>query len=110
MSNIQQARDILAKWRSAAATGRWDLKFDWAQFTAESSPEENGYVGDTENPYDARLIVGIAGNPDLLNAIDGLLTHGQSAVTNPMNEFGVRDWADRIATAIIAADERMTSA
>ena len=88
-SVIQDARDVLAKWRKAARDGEWTIESD----TAESS-----WLGR-----------GTAGNPELLDAIDGMLAHGQSAVTNPMNEFGVRDWAERIAAAIIAADERMSA-
>jgi len=85
MNDIQQARDVLAKWREKAA----------GTVT---------YHGDNRE-----LIVGTAGNPDLWDAIDAM--------------FGsVLDWADvvdgeviypehieRIAAAIIAADERMSA-
>ncbi|KTR02102.1 hypothetical protein NS184_16810 [Curtobacterium luteum] len=52
---------------------------------------------------DAHLIVGTAGNPDLLDAIDAFLER----VTVNLRENWAEMYARRIAAAIIAADERM---
>jgi hypothetical protein len=76
VTDIQQARDVLAKWRDAEP-------LDIAMF----------------GPLDEPLIVGTAGNPDLLDAIDGVLEAyiGRGCTYHPL------------AAAIIAADKRVTS-
>jgi hypothetical protein len=56
-----------------------------------------------ESDGDARLIVGTAGNPDLLDAINDALDMADAL---DGTAYGV---AERLADAIIAADERMTS-
>ncbi|PYY59983.1 hypothetical protein DEJ17_06335 [Curtobacterium sp. MCSS17_011] len=67
-------------------------------------------AGEVEKGYrngwysEDRLIVGTAGNPELLDAIDGLL---EAAERYTPGTFRVR--AERIAAAIIAADERMSA-
>lgn len=90
-NQIQQARDVLAKWR-ATPQPRLAMVNVMAQAL------------DTES--DARLIVGTAGNPDLLDAIDGLLELATDGGPAPAT---TRAYAGFIAAAIIAADERMTS-
>lgn len=63
MTDIQQARDVLAKWREAQAGTPWQTTSDWTGDAAElSTPEENP-LGWMNHPKDARLIVGTAGNP-----------------------------------------------
>lgn len=84
---IQQARDALAKWREEARAGEWSIEAD----TAESS-----WLGR-----------GTAGNPDLLDALDAVLAAADVPavpITVPVILL-----ADRIAAAIIAADERMSA-
>lgn len=111
MSDIQQARDVLAKWRDAATPGAWhvehhriDIELVPAVFADE--PEALVIEPDGVGPDDARLIVGTAGNPDLLDALDGLL----AAAIWTMTTAGVfYESTELIAAAIIAADERMTS-
>jgi hypothetical protein len=85
MTDIQQARDILTKWRENANIG-------WAM------------------SRHAPLIVGTAGNPDLLDAWDGLLgIFENEPKTAPLLWPELWVEVQRIAAAIIAADERMTS-
>ncbi len=85
-SIIQQARDTLAKWRTAARDGEWSIESD----TAESS-----WLGR-----------GTAGNPDLLDALDGLLQHHAE---DGWTVSAVASWVRLIAAAIVAAEERMQS-
>jgi hypothetical protein len=87
VSDIQQARDVLAKWRDAEP-------LDIAMF----------------GPLDEPLIVGTAGNPDLLDAIDAMLREASADIAQYGNQpDGLWSGHKRIAAAIIAADERMTS-
>lgn len=87
-SIIQQARDILKRWR-------------------DSPMAESLTKGRTLVP----LVDGTAGNPDLLDAIDGLLSFAQAAVVGPNGgHFGsMVGQAHIIAAAIVAADERMNA-
>jgi hypothetical protein len=82
--DIQQARAVLAKWRTGpmaeAITGGRSL---------------------------IPLVDGTAGNPALLDAIDEFLSQG--AVFQEFGPGVFSDHAGRITAAIIAADERMTS-
>jgi len=120
-SIIQQARDVLAKWRKESTAGPWRVSTygHGGQFIDVVQPVENQPDFDPdrfdnmdtdiasikESAGDARLIVGTAGNPDLLDALDGLLITAERYDTGN----GLRIWSDRIAAAIIAANERMTS-
>lgn len=88
MTDIQKARDVLAKWREAANQG-----------------DPDAWVADTN---DAHLIVGTAGNPELLDAIDYLL-EAATIHESRSNWSGAIPHAERIAAAILAADERMNS-
>jgi hypothetical protein len=113
-TNIQQARDVLAKRDRSEWAVSYDEDFDNWEVVEVRRQFEGGFVhGRTiavfERYEDAQRVALTTGNPDLLDTIDGLLAHGQFATTNPMNEFGVRDWAERIAAAIITANDRMTS-
>lgn len=102
MIDIQKARDVLAKWRDEAAsplpwtlddeTGAVDDAGDVIVGLASREVAGSAYL----YPGDDRLIVGTAGNPDLLDAIDELL-----AVRPSHAHF--------VAAAIIAADERMSA-
>jgi hypothetical protein len=91
ISIIQRARDALAKWRSDEE----DPMPYWTE-------DQHFGFGDSS----ARLIVGTAGNPDLLDAIDAMLATYLAA--HSIGPTYRRD-SERIAAAIIAADERMTS-
>lgn len=85
MTDIQQARDALAEWRSGP------------MYEAILS-------GRTLVP----IIDGTAGNPELLDAIDGLLELAAEWAKADGIE-SVPRWMYRIAAAIIAADERMSA-
>lgn len=112
-ADIQRARDALAKWRGNVASPLpWRIvsvdesndavvDAEHIGIVALSSREEESsaglYAGDDV------LIVGTAGNPDLLDALDGMLITAERYDTGN----GLRIWSDRIAAAIIAADERV---
>jgi hypothetical protein len=100
-NDIQRARDVLAKWRDGDLDP-WHI-------------DESGYIDDIDNhpvtggatEGDARLIVGTAGNPDLWDAWDGMLA--QVDLIRETCPAVLIAFANRIATAIIAADERMSA-
>jgi uncharacterized protein YjlB len=101
-NSIQQARDVLAKWRDGDVL-LWHCD---EHGTVLDSTGAAVVIGATEG--DARLIVGTAGNPELLDAIDLLLEAG--VIHESRGHYsGSTPHAERIAAAVIAADERMTS-
>lgn len=102
MSDIQKARDVLAKWRKdPASRSAWE-RFDAAGLGEDIASGDRGYLGSFDDPVDVSLIVGTAGNPDLLDAIDGLLSRATEWQWLP-SEVG------HLATAILSADERMSA-
>lgn len=108
MNDIQKARDVLAKWRKEARYGQWFYSYlipaskNLGTIDGDMGRSEF-YVASDVTSEDARLIIGTAGNPDLLNAIDALFDVWARAASWGAREFQV----DKIAAAIIAADERM---
>ncbi|WIE65918.1 hypothetical protein DEI99_005110 [Curtobacterium sp. MCLR17_036] len=124
MSDIQQARDVLAKWRERATEGPWrvidgvysqeGMTYDGSQIEAEHEMVAMDHQDLDCGPVaplgyaDARLIVGTAGNPDLLDAIDEMLRIADTRMARREEPAFVLH-ADRIAAAIIAADERMSA-
>jgi hypothetical protein len=121
VTDIQQARDVLAKWREEVSVPEpWTIWHDLNHqgFTTigdDASYREVVEIGETDesNPTahvyvaeDARLIVGTAGNPDLLDAIDDVLV---SAIAWDISGMHRPAALDDLAAAIIAADERMAS-
>lgn len=88
MSDIQKARDVLAKWREKSTPGQWQVNLIWSL----------GMVWD-----DAMLTVGTAGNPDLLDAIDRVLRLAY------VEGGAFHDSAAPIAAAIVAANGRMSA-
>jgi hypothetical protein len=113
MSEIQDARDVLAKWREASDRLRplpWSFHVGWG---ADQVMDGDGGSINHEDQDDAAqfngpvaaLIVGTAGNPDLLDAIDALLATGITLG----DRFAPKTHAAHVAAAIIAADERMRS-
>jgi hypothetical protein len=103
-SIIQDARDVLAKWRDNDV-----LLWHYDEHgTVLDSTGAAVVIGATEG--DARLIVGTAGNPELLDAIDTLLT-AVVAYGYPADPYerGVSEVARNIAAAILAANERMSA-
>lgn len=101
-TDIRRARDVIAKWRDSATPGQWE---DYGAYIAVP-----GYVVANGTARDVPLIVGTAGNPDLLDAIDKMLASAdRSAPTTEWGDHGLRIAGQRIAAAIIAADERMRS-
>jgi hypothetical protein len=129
VTDIQQARDVLAKWKKAQGwfPGPWAVRNEqpgrtgWADVIFDAEGDSlftyDGPDGDEFSPtHDAntdpgvaRLIVGTAGNPDLLDALDTLLKvahewkHGA-----PNKNVMLVKHAERLAAAIITADERMS--
>lgn len=121
-NTVQQARDALAKWRkNPESRSAWE-RFDAAGLGEDIASGDRGYLGSFDDPTDVSLIVGTAGNPELLDAIDGLLADaqehladleatGSGALASLMNITGGgrHHYALRIAAEIIAADERMNA-
>lgn len=107
MSDIQQARDVLAKWKRDALRGPWEYR-PIAPGRAAASPEPGAPVVNVVSGAapDIRLIVGTAGNPDLLDALDEMLA---VAIEVGERHKALASQAGLIAAAIVAADERMTS-
>lgn len=85
MNDIQKARDVLKKWRDAA-----------------SDPTTWGDPGEWVDFHDACLVIGTAGNPDLLDAID-LVLNGYLDIAERYRPTSI----NHLAAAIIAADQRM---
>lgn len=118
MSEIQDARDVLAKWRDGTTPGPWKRSrsgidgenYGEVIFPGDVSCSSYCYGGsssiDGDNLVaDFRLIVGSAGNPDLLDAIDDVLV---SAIAWDMKGMHRPAALDDLAAAIIAADQRMS--
>lgn len=103
-NDIQQARDVLAKWRSEATEGTWEHHQDGIVLVNDFIHSGDTTIAEDLFTPEARLIVGTAGNPDLLDAIDAFL--GMVASGELRDRQG---HAERIAAAIIAADERMSA-
>ncbi|MBK0296523.1 hypothetical protein IAE22_31365, partial [Bacillus sp. S34] len=98
MNDIQKARDVLKKWRAESLTQHWLTSID--DPALESMPNgERALQFGSFALGDARLIVGTAGNPELLDAIDGML-----AVYGTLPVHHVPITVQHIATAIISAD------
>lgn len=104
MSEIQDARDVLAKWRDVERNSE-SWRVEPAGGFATVRDDQNGEVARAVLGDDATLIVGTAGNPDLLDAIDFLLR----AYDGYSPHHHARMNVDPLAAAIIAADERMRS-
>lgn len=118
---IQQARDVLAKLQSERTPGNWhweppkDSKWPIGDESLVSdAPNEPtvlygwGYdaSGIEGRAQDRALIAVTAGDPALLAAIDALLAQALSA---PIITYSSREAADRIAAAIVAANERVNA-
>jgi len=107
VNDIQKARDVLAKWREDASPGPWALDDETGAIDARG----DSIVGlaSRENassaylyPGDDALIVGTAGNPELLDAIELILV--ETLQDDEQLVSGLM-----LAAAIIAADERMSA-
>lgn len=101
-TDIQRARDVLAKWREKNDAEPW--YFDGGETIWGG--DDFSVATMTSFDSDARLIVGTAGNPDLLDAIDAMFATYLAA--HSIGPTYRRD-TERIAAAIIAADERMSA-
>jgi len=113
-SIIQQARDVLAKWRQWMSPDPWTISEAAVKDTSGTTIVDYGDVQNLVARHAARqnlrLIVGTAGNPDLLDAIDEILDRGAyEADDSSTNGRFVFRRARRIARAIVAADERMSA-
>lgn len=106
MSDIQQARDALKKWRKdPSSAAAWEL-FDSPGFEKHIAAGDRGYLGSIDDETDAELIVGTAGNPYLLDAIDGLLILASRLEDEGLSTaFLIR--VEHIAAAIVTAEKRM---
>lgn len=92
-STIQQARDVLARYRKASRSAGPQNRF-W--LTADVDPAvKNLFILTTDTA--------------MLDAIDGLLAQGQRRRTRMHDNMShdLSHHAERIAAAIIAADEQM---
>lgn len=104
MTDIQKARDVLKEWRHGATEDRWVPRLTPSVIDRLDEGERVVAFGGYSDA-DAELIVGTAGNPALLDAIDGLLEEAQrSGLGGWLGHFAVY-----FAAAIIAADERMSA-
>lgn len=113
-ADIQRARDVLAKWRVGATPGTWEARAEsptmgGAEWTVRTVGIPGIRMGIHEYQHGSTnlaLIVGTAGNPDLLDAIDELLR-----LEARVEKRGGPVFANtkRIAAAIISADERMSA-
>ena len=117
-SIIQDARDVLAKWREKAPSPLpWAIESDGRDsITVDANRDDIVQLSSREvsswaslDDDDARLIVGTAGNPELLDAIDRWLERGAFWATQDGSMSGLPEPTRAIAAAIIAADERMSS-
>jgi hypothetical protein len=114
-SIIQQARDVLAKWRKEAREGRWHFAYMVPSSknlgTIDGDMEcAEFYVASDVTSEDARLIVGTAGNPDLLDAWDGMLgIFENEPKTAPLLWPELWVEVQRIVAAIIGANERISA-
>jgi hypothetical protein len=107
-ADIQQARDVLAKWRSEATEGTWEHHEDGIVLVNDFVHSGDTTIAEDLFTPDARLIIGTAGNPDLLDAIDYLLE--AATIHESRNQWsGSVPHAERLAAAVIAADERMSA-
>jgi hypothetical protein len=108
VTDIEQARAVLAKWKDEAVQGPWKFNEDgWlvvgaAEFGGRFADLGGDLGGDLGT---AALIVGTAGNPDLLDAIDSLLAMAAEAGEGA----SLATHGKRIAVAIIAADQRIAA-
>ncbi|NII42264.1 hypothetical protein E9228_002922 [Curtobacterium flaccumfaciens] len=109
-ADIQQARAALAKWRKGSTPGPWGISATSNELRARD-PWNGFLLGTWANASgaDQALIVGTAGNPELWDSLDGMLKvanewkHGA-----PSKNVMFVKHAERIAAAIIAADEAMS--
>lgn len=119
---IRHARAALAKWRTNRFNSRWEvdknLPFS-ADLVGFFDPAQKEYAvkfDDDRQPDGAvaDLIVGTAGNPELLDAIDAQLAFAAEYDERPEEgRSGTGDlwmtFAERTAAAIVTADERMSA-
>jgi hypothetical protein len=117
---IQRARDVLAKWREKAAPGPWEINEPLSKLNRSPDCVSIDTADDVDDPrnvtyyiprWEAPLIVGTAGNPELLETLDGMLAAEQRRRASMHDNLShdLSHHAERIAAAIIAADERMNA-
>ncbi|MBT1542444.1 hypothetical protein KK103_11780 [Curtobacterium flaccumfaciens pv. flaccumfaciens] len=110
MTDIQRARDVLAKWRKESSPGNWVAGGEGYRDLIWNPQHPNLHPAlAAVEEGDMHLIVGTAGNPDLLDAIDNMLRWVTAFNTkyDVSREFG--HYTASIAAAILAADERMSA-
>jgi hypothetical protein len=116
MTDIQRerARDVLAKWRDGSSSGPWEARSEipsmsgarWTVHTEGTPGIRMGVHEYQHGSMNLALIVGTAGNPDLLDAIDSAL---EAANRYAGDDFSILLAIEPLAAAIIAADERMSA-
>ena len=123
MTDIQQARDVLAHARAASTIRPWHTDTTWSK---RRGREEFDSANVTVDMWDIATFTGgqpddgredraradralflLTTHPDLLEALDGLLAAIQA--WDDDGSVVLRAEAHRIAAAIITANERMTS-
>ena len=121
-STLQRAREVLATWRERATEGPWKVidgvySDDDGEYDASQIEGEHEMVAMDHQDLDcgavpsigyadARLIVGTAGNTDLLDELDAMF---RDSIEDAERGNGRSSRAERLAAHIIAADEQMTS-
>jgi len=115
-ADIQQARDVLAKWAEGTTPRPWAV--EEMPETGEcrlvmadedfDAPTIITVASGGMTRADAALIVGTAGNPALWDALDGAFAKALTVI-ELFPGGAVAAAFVPIAEAIIAADERMTS-
>jgi len=108
MNDIQKARDVLAKWRGGSTPGPWKVRAEsptmgGSEWTVRTDGVPGIRMGVHEYQHGSTnldLIVGTAGNPELLDAIELILV--ETLQDDEQLVSGLM-----LAAALIAADERM---
>lgn len=117
MSEIQQAREVFATWRQSTSPGPWTPQVWDSDGEAELCAADGGLIlgalaadyPSTMSGPDARLAAGMT-DPALLDAIDEILDRGTYEEEDSTTNGGfVRRRAQRLATAILAANERISA-
>lgn len=118
---IEEARETLKRWRTDTPdTKPWKIgpRMKSYGLTPVLLPNgvslfedpDSGMGGATREDRDARLIVGTAGNPALLDILDRFLADCLVLPVEFSGYYAMRGLAEGIATEIVRADNEMNNA